>query len=78
MNKTFFYETSERLLLGSMLMDNKCICNIMTKLTSQMFYFSKHKVIFDNILNLYKSGVNADLVTLSTALLNSGLLFYSF
>jgi len=74
MNKTFFDETSERLLLGSMLMDNKCICNIMTKLTSQMFYFSKHKVIFDNILNLYKSGVNADLVTLSTALMNSGLL----
>ena len=51
--KLFYDESSERLLLGCMLNDNKCISEVMSKLNSKMFYFSKHKIIFENIIKLY-------------------------
>ena len=74
MNKVFFDETSERALLGCMLMDNKCIGDVMSKLKSGMFYIPKHRMIFDYILNLYKTGVTADICSLNTVLMNSGLI----
>ena len=74
MNKVFFDENAERHLLGCMLTDNKCIGDVMSQLTSQMFYFQKHRVIFDNVLNLYKSGTNADICTLNSALTSNGMI----
>lgn len=74
MSKVFFDENSERLLLGSMLMDNKCIGDVISKLTSEMFYNPKHRMIFENIIRLYKSGVNADICSLNAFMMNNGLI----
>lgn len=64
--KLFYDESSERFLLGCMLNDNKCIPEVMSKLNSKMFYFSKHKIIFENIIKLYKEGVTVDICSLNS------------
>lgn len=74
MSKVFFDETSERLLLGTMLLDNKCIGDVISKLTPEMFYNQKHRIIFENIIRLYKSGVNADICSLNAFMMNNGLI----
>lgn len=66
--KLFYDESSERLLLGCMLNNNKCIPEVMSKLNSKMFYFSKHKIIFENIIKLYKEGVAVDICSLNSEL----------
>lgn len=73
-NITFVDEISERLLLACMLNDNKCICDVMSKLTARMLYFSKHRVIYDTIVKLYKSGTVADICSVNSELMNNGLL----
>ena len=40
----------------------------MSKLNSKMFYFSKHKIIFENIIKLYKEGVAVDICSLNSEL----------
>ena len=73
-NVTFYDETSERMLLGCMLNDNKCICDVMTKLESPMLYYPQHRIIYECIINLYRSGTNADIVSVTSDLMNKGLI----
>ncbi|MCI7115216.1 MAG: hypothetical protein MSA36_08595 [Treponema porcinum] len=74
MSKIFFDENSEKQLLACMIMDNKVICDVIAKTQASMFHEAKHRVIYENIIKLYKSGINVDLCTLTTELMNNGLL----
>ena len=74
MSKIFFDENAEKQLLACMIMDNKVICDVIAKTQTSMFHEAKHRVIYENIIKLYKSGINVDLCTLTTKLMNNGLL----
>ena len=74
MSKIFFDENAEKQLLACMIMDNKVICDVIAKTQASMFHEAKHSVIYENIIKLYKSGINVDLCTLTTELMNNGLL----
>lgn len=74
MTKVFFDVTTEKLLLACMLLDNKIICDVISKTQTDMFHDPKHRIIFDNIVRLYKNGVNVDLCTLTSELMTNGLI----
>lgn len=71
--KVFYDESAERLLLGSMLNDNKCICDVISKLQPSMFFSPIHKVIYETICKLYKAGITVDICSLNTELTSLGL-----
>lgn len=72
--KVFYDESAERLLLGSMLNDNKCICDVISKLQPSMFFSPIHKVIYETICKLYKAGITVDICSLNTELTSLGLI----
>lgn len=72
--KIFYDESAERLLLGSMLNDNKCICDVISKLQPSMFFSPIHKVIYETICKLYTAGITVDICSLNTELTSLGLI----
>ena len=72
--KVFYDESAERLILGSMLNDNKCICDVISKLQPSMFFSPIHKVIYETICKLYKAGITVDICSLNTELTSLGLI----
>lgn len=74
MAKMYFDEDAERLLLGCMLNDNKCISEAISQLKGEMFYKPQHRVIFDNIIHLYKSGLESNIYSVNTLLMENGMI----
>lgn len=73
-NKIYYDENVEKHLLACMLLDNTIICDVITKIQTEMFYELKHRVIYENIIKLYKKGIAVDLCSLTSELTNNGLL----
>jgi len=65
---------AEQALLGSMLLDQEVIDQVVDIVKSSDFYQDAHKVIYEVILDLHQEGQAVDLVTLTDALRSRGLL----
>ena len=62
---------SEKALVASVLSDNSQIDKVIPIVKSEMFYHGFHKVLWNKIVTLHKSGVKVDLTTLTSQLTNS-------
>lgn len=58
-------EDSEKIVLGSILLDTNAFSEISPFVTSEMFYNTSHQEIYKNILALIKRGKSPDIVLLS-------------
>ena len=63
-----YSKETERAFLGSVLIDPNVLKQINGKLKPEHFYFKKHKVIFQTILDMIQGGKIVDLVTLTNRL----------
>ncbi|MBI6007444.1 DNA helicase, partial [Clostridium perfringens] len=61
---------SERAILGTILSDNKYITKVIGALEEKDFYSTKHKVIYNTIVNLFKKNMPVDVTVLVTVLEN--------
>lgn len=59
---------AERAVIGSMIMDRDAILTASETVTSEDFYQGQYGVIFDALVDLYRSGVGTDLITLQNKL----------
>lgn len=59
---------AERAVIGSMIMDQDAIQAVLDLVASEDFYQGQYGVIFDALVDLYRSGVGTDLVTLQNKL----------
>lgn len=59
---------AERAVIGSMMMDKDAILTASELLTSEDFYQGQYAIVFDAIVDLYRSGVGTDLITLQNKL----------
>ncbi len=55
---------AEQRVLGAMLNDNKYVVETAEILAKEDFYKEAHKVIFENIIELYKKDISIDMITL--------------
>ena len=67
-------DDAERAIIGAMLIDENAVTIAQQYLRSDDFYSSRHRKIFDAIINLFNTGTRADLLTLSTELEHTGKL----
>lgn len=65
---------AEQALLGALLMDKDTIVRVSDSLTPEHFYTPKHEHIYAAILKLFENNTPADLITVSNALTDMGLL----
>ncbi|WP_297132987.1 DnaB-like helicase N-terminal domain-containing protein [Terrisporobacter sp.] len=65
---------AEQTVLGSILLDNKIISRASKRIKTDIFYKESHRIIYENILNLYKRGDPIDLIMLSEELKNNNVL----
>lgn len=56
---------AEQVVLGSMLQNSICACNIRTMLSDDDFYREAHRTIFGAIIHLVEHGQIADLITVT-------------
>ncbi|MGA8117152.1 MAG: replicative DNA helicase [Actinocatenispora sp.] len=63
---------AEQCVLGGMLLSKDAIADVVEILKTNDFYQPKHGIIFDAILDLYSRGEPADLITVASALVDSG------
>lgn len=69
-----FSQQAEAIVLGSMIASKEKIAMLSLELKPEYFYFAKHKIIYESILELFRSGKEIDLITLSDYLsLNKNL-----
>ncbi len=63
---------AERACIGSMLLDRGAIEVAIDILKSDDFYSNQHRIIFDNILELYSQSIPVDIVTITEHLKSKG------
>lgn len=68
--------SAEQGVLGGMLMNNNAIADAIAVLTGEDFYRPQHKLIYETIVDLFGSGENADIITVSAQLDNYNRLEY--
>ena len=59
---------AERAVIGSMIMDSDAILTASEMLCADDFYQGQYGIIFNALVEMYKEGVGADLVTLQNKL----------
>lgn len=64
---------AEQSILGSMMLDNSLITNVMSIVSAEDFYSFANGKVFDCIANMYKSDLPVDVVTVWEKLIESGL-----
>lgn len=69
-----FSNEAEQSVLGAMYLDRTCIPNVLEKINADDFYISRHKELFEAIVDLYNIGKPIDLVTLKEHLVLRGVL----
>ena len=69
-----FSNEAEQSVLGAIYLDRECIPDVMGILRGEDFYISRHRELFEAILELYNSGKPIDLVTLKEHLILRGTL----
>ena len=62
---------SEQALIACVLTDNEQIEGVLPIIKPSMFYNSFNSLVWDKIVNLYKSGVPVDLTTIKSQLENT-------
>ena len=68
---------AEESVLGSILLDNNCYDKIVRHISNpEVFYYKKHRTLYNIIQNLLKEGVVADLVTVSSRITNDDFDIY--
>ena len=65
---------AEQATLGAMLLDWKCVSEIVARLRSDYFYDLRNQVIFSSLVNLSNQGSKGDLITLIDDLTKNGKL----
>ena len=68
-------QETEMAVLGSMLIDEDSIEKVYGTLSENDFFFSKNKVIYNTIIELYKKGKTVDLMTISDRLTETNKLY---
>ena len=63
---------AERAVLGSMLISQDAVADVVETLSSADFYQPAHETIFDAIVELFSRGVRPDVLTVADALTKSG------
>jgi len=63
---------AEQCVLGGMLMSKDAIADVIEILKNNDFYQPKHAIVFDAVLDLYGKGEPADVITVASALVDSG------
>jgi replicative DNA helicase len=65
---------SEKALLGSIMIRPDSIYEIVDSISAKTFYADRHKIIYENILELFSEGKPLDIISLSERLKNKKLL----
>lgn len=65
---------AEAAVLGSMMLDNQCIGDVIQHLNSASFYRIEHQIIFDALLTLFERGGGFDAIILRDELKKTGKL----
>lgn len=65
---------AETAVLGSILIDNKCINVIMAMLKPESFFLEKNKAIYGCMSDLYNSDTPVDVITVADELKKQGLI----
>jgi len=63
---------AEQSILGSMMIDNRCIDDVCDLINADNFYRSDHRLIFDAVVSITSDGGAADVVTVSEKLTKNG------
>jgi replicative DNA helicase len=63
---------AEQCVLGGMLLSKDAIADVVEIVKSNDFYQPKHAIIFDAVIDMYGRGEPADLITIGSALVDSG------
>jgi replicative DNA helicase len=63
---------AEQCVLGGMLLSKDAIADVVEIVKTHDFYQPKHSIIFDAIIDMYGRGEPADLITIGSALVDSG------
>lgn len=69
-----FSNEAEQSVLGAVYLDRNCIPDVMGKVKASDFYISRHRELFEAIIELYNLGKPIDLVTLKEHLILRGSL----
>ena len=69
-----FSNEAEQSVLGAMYLERNCISDVVNLVRSEDFYISRHKELFEAIVELYNTGKPIDLVTLKEHLTLRGSL----
>lgn len=69
-----FSNEAEQSVLGAIYLDRSCIPDVLEKVKADDFYISRHRELFEAIVDLYNLGKPIDLVTLKEQLVLRGTL----
>ncbi|MBQ7902034.1 MAG: replicative DNA helicase [Clostridia bacterium] len=59
---------AEQYVLGSVIFDNECIPDVVSRLKVEDFYLEQHKIIYNAVINLSNSAQPIDIITLKNEL----------
>lgn len=59
---------AEQYVIGSIIFDNECVSEVISRLKTSDFYLEQHKLIFDAIINLSNRAQPIDIITLKNEL----------
>jgi replicative DNA helicase len=59
---------AEQSVLGAMLLDKEAVVNVAGWLLGEHFYEDRHRIIYENVVELFEEGMPIDIVTLSDKL----------
>lgn len=65
---------AEQCLLGSMMLDQRCVPEVLETIDREAFYSADNQIIFDMLLKLWRAGKPVDAILLREELLKRGLL----
>ena len=65
-----YNEQAEQAVLGSALLSNECLYNVLSALDEQDFYLGKHQLIYRAIRNLFDKQSGVDVLTVTEELMN--------
>ncbi len=69
-----FSNEAEQSVIGAMYLDRECIPDVLSRVRGENFYISRHREMFEAIVELYNMGRPIDLVTLKEHLILRGSL----
>lgn len=59
---------AEREVIGAVMQDNDCLCDVVEILMADDFYKTPHKMLYEAVMGMYMQGIPIDLVTMVNSL----------